>query len=122
MILDNLKEQIEEIYCLANTPGYIYRNIANLFLNVDFQSISELELDAFENSIGNSEPHLFYSTIYIRIKNNFKINEKKYEHIKWHDEYMAYCKMKQINSSTFSFSTGNEIININPVCEAPINA
>jgi hypothetical protein len=122
MIFDNFKDRIAEIYCLANTPGYIYRNIVNLLSNADFQTISEHNLEAFENSIKRDEPYLFYLAIYIRVKNNFKIDEKKYNNIKWHNEYIAYCKMKQINSSTFSFSTGNEITTINSIGEVSINA
>jgi hypothetical protein len=121
MILDNLKRQMTEIYYLANTPTYIFRSIVNIFSNVDFQTISAHELDLYEDSIKEDELYLFYLTIYIRIKNNFLIDQAKYKNIKWCDEYITYCKLKQINTLTSSFTIGDEILNINSACEVNIN-
>jgi hypothetical protein len=122
MILDNLKRQMAEIFYLANTPTYIFRNIVNVFSNVDFQTISEHELDLYEASVKEDELYLFYLIIYIRIRNNFVIDQRKYKKLKWYDEYIIYCKLKQINTVTSSFTIGDEILNANSICEVNINA
>jgi hypothetical protein len=83
----------------------------NIFSNVDFQSISESELELFEKSIKNDEEYLFYLTIYIRIKNGFNINEDRYKEIKWFNEYFDYCKIKQTNTISYSFYMDDVIIN-----------
>jgi hypothetical protein len=122
MILDNLKRQMAEIFYLANTPTYIFRNIVDIFSNVDFQTILEHDLDLYEASIKQDELYLFYLIIYIRIRNNFVIEPAKYKNIKWYDEYITYCKLKQINTLTSSFTMGDEILNASSVCEVNINA
>jgi hypothetical protein len=121
MILDTFKAYLAEIYYLANTPSYIYRNIVNMFSNVDFQTISEDELEIFENSINENELYLFYLVIFIKIKNDFKFDLNKYNHVKWYNEYITYCKMKQTNTSIYSFSIGDEIVNLNSTYEVNVN-
>jgi hypothetical protein len=111
-----------EIFYLANTPTYVFRNIVNTFSNVDFTTISEHELDSYEASIQQDELYLFYLTIYIRIKNNFVIDREKYKKIKWRDEYITYCKLKQINTVTSSFTMEDKIFNTNSVYEVNTNA
>jgi hypothetical protein len=112
MILDKFKAQVAEIYYLANTPSYIYRNIVNTFSNVDLRTISECELDDFEDSITDHEVYLFYLVIYIRIRNNFEVDKSKYKCMRWCNEYITYCKVKQTNTSTYSFSIDEVSANV----------
>jgi hypothetical protein len=111
MNIENLKIPMAEIYYLANTPTYIYRNIVRIFSNIDLDVLSEKELDMLENSIKDDEQYLLYLIIFIRIKNNFKINNEKYKSIKWCNEFISYCKSKEINTSVLNFSMAKEYTN-----------
>ncbi|MDR1895436.1 MAG: hypothetical protein LBR10_01435 [Prevotellaceae bacterium] len=104
MNIENLKIPMAEIYYLANTPTYIYRNIVRIFSNIDLDVLSEKELDVLENSIKDDEQYFLYLLIFVRIKNNFKIDNEKYKSIKWGNEFISYCKSKEVNTSVSKFS------------------
>jgi hypothetical protein len=111
MNIENLKIPMAEIYYLANTPTYIYRNIVRIFSNIDLDVLSEKDLDILENSIKDDEQYLLYLMIFFRIKNSFKINNEKYKSIKWSNEFISYCKSKEVNTSVSNFSMGEEYTN-----------
>jgi hypothetical protein len=111
MNIENLKIPMAEISYSANTPTYIYRNIVKIFSNIDLDVLSETELDILEDSLKDDEQYLLYLMIFIRIKNNFKINNEKYKSIKWSNEFISYCKSKEINTSTLIFLMDEGYIN-----------
>ena len=111
MNIENLKIPMAEIYYLANTPTYIYRNIVRIFTNINLDVLSEKELDMLENSIKDGEQYLLYLMIFVRIKNNFKINNEKYKSIKWSNEFISYCISKEVNALVSNFSMAEEYTN-----------
>jgi len=98
MNFDTLKMPMAQIYYLANTPTYIYRNIVSEFANMNLQSVLEADLDVWENSISVEDTYLLYLAIYIRIINEYKFDEAKYKNLKWHEEFISYCRAKQTST------------------------
>jgi hypothetical protein len=102
-----------QIYYLANIPTYIYTNIVDIFANIDFKNVSEEEINVYEESLKNDDRYMLYLFIYIRIKNGYKLDENRYENLKWYEEFISYCKSKQSNNTTSLLSIGNEYKNNN---------
>jgi hypothetical protein len=122
MNLDILKNPMAEIYYLANTPTYIYRKIVDTFANIDLKDIPETEINTYEKSLKDSEKYLLYLFIYIKIKNEYKLNEDMYKDLKWHDEFISYCRSKQISTLSSSYCAGDDYTSSNTNREFVIDA
>jgi hypothetical protein len=122
MIFDNIKLQIAEIYYLANTPTYIYRNIVELMANINLDNLSLCELEMFENQINKEENYLFYLVIYIRIIKLFDLDLKKYKTLKWVNEFCDYCKINCVYSGVSLISMNEDANIFNPGQKVVFNA
>jgi len=122
MNLDTLKMPMARIYYLANTPTYIYRNIVSEFTNMNLQSVLEADLDVWESSISEEDSYLLYLAIYIRIINEYKFDEARYKNLKWHEEFISYCRAKQTSTLSYSLSMGEDYTSINTTQEVTVNA
>ena len=109
MNFEIIKIPMAEIYYLANTPTYIYRRIVDTFTNIDLEDISEDEIDVYERYLGDDEKYLLYFLIYIKVKNGYKINEDMYKGLKWYEEFISYCKSKQVSSVSIFIDYNREV-------------
>lgn len=103
MNFDNLINHMAEIFSLANTPTYIYRNIVDTFTNIDLKDISETEINEYEKSLKKKEDYMLYLLIYIKIKKGYRLDENIYKDLKWHEEFISYCRSKQMTLSSFRY-------------------
>jgi hypothetical protein len=122
MIFDNIKLQIAEIYYLANTPTYIYRNIVELMANINLDNLSLCELEVFENQISKEEKYLFYLVIYIRVIKSFDLNLEKYKTLKWVNEFCDYCKINRVYSGVSLISMNEDTYMLDPEQKVVFNA
>jgi hypothetical protein len=107
MNINKIKKIIKEYYLLANTPSYLYRRIEEIALNTNIDDLTEDEINDIESKIKTNEPYLYYFTLYLKVKNNYYFDNKKYNFLKWINEYLAILNETQINNCIITINSTN---------------